>query len=70
MSDFILPEDITRMARATAENIAEAWIILEDMCRLMHYPLADAVNMVNAYKQSGLTEFEAMRIVYHEVRKP
>lgn len=69
LSDFILPEDIARMAQQSAGDIADGWATLENMCRFRQYPMDVAYNMVQAYVAEGLTEPEALRKVYHEVRR-
>jgi hypothetical protein len=63
-----MPDDMHNMAQRFANDIVDAWSMLENMCRIKQYPMDIAMNMVNAYIHNGLTQFQAIRKVYHEVR--
>lgn len=67
MSDFILPEDIERMARAAAQNIADGWKALERICVIKQFPIDIAHALVENNIANGLTEPEALRKIYHHV---
>ena len=69
MSDFILPEDIERMARASAQFIADGWNALERICVIKQYPIDIAHALVGKHIAEGLTEPEALRKVYHHVAR-
>lgn len=69
VSDFILPEDIGKMAQQSAQDIADGWAMLERICMIKQYPLDIAYNKVYASLANGLMELEALHKVYHDVAK-
>jgi hypothetical protein len=69
MNDFILPSDIREMGEQLAADVANAWMILERMCHFKGYPVDIARTAVGQLIFDGLSEPEAIRRIYHEVRK-